>query len=515
MAPSQGRLATRVAAGILLSRLVGFLRERVFAHYFGLGPSADAFRAALRIPNAIRNLLGEGTLSASFIPVYAGMLARGETEDARVLAGTIASLLVLVSAAAAAVGIALAPIITDIVAPGFGGPTRDLTVRLVEIMFPMFGIIILTAWCLGILNTHRRFFLPYASQSIWNIVQIATMVTLGGVLLGARLAVALAVGALVGSVLQLAVQLPTTLRLLGRFEWGLSLSPRGVRQVIRAWLPVVVGAGVVQVSSVVDTQLGSLLGLGAVAVLGYAQLVALLPVSLFGVSVAAVALPELSRDAATTEMAVVRRRIADGARRITYFVVPSAYAFAALGTPIIATLFQTGKFGAADTAVATGVLAAYSIGLLGQASIKLFASGFYAFGDTRTPVRIAVLVVALSAGMEALLMQVLGPAGIALGAALGSYVNVSLLVTRLERRIGPVVTAADRPAFVAVLLGATAAAGLALAGARVLEGAPVGVVCLVGLATFAAGYGIVTFALGHPEARRLVAALRRDGATPP
>jgi putative peptidoglycan lipid II flippase len=515
MPPSQGRLATRVAAGILLSRLVGFVRERVFAHYFGLGPSADAFRAALRIPNAIRNLLGEGTLSASFIPVYAGMVARGETEDARVLAGTIASLLVLVSAAAAAVGIALAPIITDIVAPGFSGPTRDLTVRLVEIMFPMFGIIILTAWCLGILNTHRRFFLPYASQSIWNIVQIATMVTLGGVLLGARLAVALAVGAMIGSVLQLAVQLPTTLRLLGRFTWGVSLSTRGVRQVIRAWVPVVVGAGVVQVSSVVDTQLGSLLGLGAVAVLGYAQLVALLPISLFGVSVAAVALPELSRDAATTEMAVVRRRVADGARRITYFVVPSAYAFAALGTPIIATLFQTGKFEAADTAVAAGVLAAYSIGLLAQASIKLFASGFYAFGDTRTPVRIAVLVVALSAGMEALLMQVLGPAGIALGAALGAYVNVSLLVALLERRIGPVVTAADRRALLAVLLGSTVAAGLAFAALQLLEGAPVGVTCLVGLAAFATGYGGVTFALRHPEARRLVAAARREGATPP
>jgi putative peptidoglycan lipid II flippase len=495
MPPSQGRLATRVAAGILLSRLVGFVRERVFAHYFGLGPSADAFRAALRIPNAIRNLLGEGTLSASFIPVYAGMVARGETEDARVLAGTIASLLVLVSAAAAAVGIALAPIITDIVAPGFSGPTRDLTVRLVEIMFPMFGIIILTAWCLGILNTHRRFFLPYASQSIWNIVQIATMVTLGGVLLGARLAVALAVGAMIGSVLQLAVQLPTTLRLLGRFTWGVSLSTRGVRQVIRAWVPVVVGAGVVQVSSVVDTQLGSLLGLGAVAVLGYAQLVALLPISLFGVS--------------------VRRRVADGARRITYFVVPSAYAFAALGTPIIATLFQTGKFEAADTAVAAGVLAAYSIGLLAQASIKLFASGFYAFGDTRTPVRIAVLVVALSAGMEALLMQVLGPAGIALGAALGAYVNVSLLVALLERRIGPVVTAADRRALLAVLLGSTVAAGLAFAALQLLEGAPVGVTCLVGLAAFATGYGGVTFALRHPEARRLVAAARREGATPP
>jgi len=515
MAPSQGRLATRVAAGILVTRVVGFVRERVFAHYFGNSAVADAFRAALRIPNAIRNLLGEGTLSASFIPVYAGMLARGEHENARRLAGTIASLLILLAAGAAALGIVLAPWITALVAPGFRGPTHDLTVQLVEILFPMFGITILSAWCLGILNTHRRFFIPYAAPAVWNIAQIATLVACGGIWLGARLAVALAVGALVGSVLQLAVQLPGTLRLLGRFHWGLDLSTSGVRPVLRAWGPVVIGAGVVQISSIVDTQLGSLLGTGAVAVLGYAQLVALLPISLFGVSVAAVALPELSRDAAMTDLDVLRRRVADGSRRITYFVVPSAFAFATLGTPIVATLFQTGRFGAADTEVAAGVLAAYAVGLLAQASVKLFASGFYALGDTRSPVRIAVFAVALSAALEALLMQWLGPAGIALGAAVGAYVNVGLLTVRLERRVGPVVTAAERHPLVAVLLGATGAAGLAFAGVRALGTAPVGITCLVALAAFAAGYGAVTFTLGHPEARRLVAVIRREGAHRP
>ncbi len=508
MAPSHARLATRVAAGILLTRIVGFVRERVFAHYFGNSATADAFRAALRIPNAIRNLLGEGTLSASFIPVYAGMIARGETEGARRLAGTIASLLVLGSAVAAGLGILLAPVITDLVAPGFDQRTRDLTVRLVEILFPMFGITILAAWCLGILNTHRRFFLSYAAPTVWNIAQIATLVGLGGILAGARLAVALAVGALVGSVLQLAVQLPSTLRLLGRFEWGLDLATPGVRPVLRAWGPVVVGAGVVQISSVVDTQLASLLGAGAVAVLGYAQLVALLPISLFGVSVAAVALPELSRDAATADPVVLRRQLGDGARRIAYFVVPSAYAFAAFGVPIIATLFQTGRFGAADTEVASGVLAAYAVGLLGQASVKLFASGFYALRDTRTPVRVAALAVALSAALAAWLMQYLGPAGIALGAAIGAYVNVGLLVSRLEQRVGPLVGAGDRRPLMAVLVGAVAgtAAGLGTAGA--LSGRPVGILCLAALSAFGVVYGIATLALGHPEARRLSGALR-------
>jgi putative peptidoglycan lipid II flippase len=285
-----------------------------------------------------------------------------------------------------------------------------------------------------------------------------------------------------------------------------------VRQVIRAWGPVVIGAGAVQISSIVDTQLGTLLGTGAVAILGYAQLIALLPISLFGVSVAAVALPELSRDAATTDLDVLRRRVADSARRITYFVVPSAYAFAVLGTPIVATLFQTGRFGAADTAVVASVLAAYAVGLLAQASVKLFASGFYALGDTRSPVRIAILAVALSAALEALLMRWLGPAGIALGAAVGAYVNVGLLTARLERRIGPVVTSADRRPLVAVLLGASVAAAAALATLRALAGWTAGVVCLAGLATFGAAYGGITLGRRHPEARRLAASLRVPGA---
>jgi putative peptidoglycan lipid II flippase len=251
-----GRPAVQVAAGIIVSRLLGFVRQAVFARYFGATPAAGAFVAALRIPNTIRNLLGEGTLSASFIPVYAGMLARGETEDARRLSGAIASLLVLVTAGAAAIGILLAPIITDVVAPGFQGETRTLTILLVRIMFPMSGVMIVSGWCLGVLNTHGRFFLSYAAPALWNIAQIATLVAFGTFLLGASLAVALAIGALVGSLVQLAVQLPSSIRLAGRFRWSLSRDVRGVREVVRAWLPVVFGAGVAQFSSIVDTQLG-------------------------------------------------------------------------------------------------------------------------------------------------------------------------------------------------------------------------------------------------------------------
>lgn len=505
MARSHGRLATHVAAGILVARILGFVRERVFAYYFGDSMAADAYRAALRIPNVIRNLLGEGTLSASFIPVYAGMVERGEHDAARRLAGVIASILVLATAIAALLGVVLAPLITDFVAPGFSDQTRTLTITLVEIMFPMSGIMILSAWCLGILNTHRKFFLSYAAPAVWNIAQIATLIGLAGMLSGQlRLVVALAWGALVGSLLQVVVQLPTALRLVRGIAWGLGLGTPGVRRVIRAWIPVVVGAGVYQISSVVDTMLASRLAQGAVAILGYAQLVALLPVSLFGVSVAAVALPELSRELAGTDAGTVSRRVADATRRIAFFALPSAVACAALGPLIIGSLFQTGAFKAHETAIAGGVLAAYAIAIPAQASLKLFASGHYAFGDTRTPVRIAVASVAISAVTAYLLMQRLGPEGIALGAAAGGYVNMTLNFATLSRRTGRILDTAHRRD-VALAITATVPAALTSMGiARLLHQHHIWIVTAAALATFAAIYGVITLGLGHPEAVRLV-----------
>jgi putative peptidoglycan lipid II flippase len=513
MAASQGRAATRVAAGILLTRILGFVRQRVFAHYFGNSEFADAFYAALRIPNVIRNLLGEGTLSASFIPVYAGLLERGDEIGARRVAGTVASLLVLAAAVAAGLGILLAPIITDVVAPGFAGATRDLTVRLVEIMFPMAAIMILAAWCLGVLSTHARFFLTYAAPSLWNVAQIATLVTFGSMLFGVRLIVALAFGALAGSVLQLMVQLPAALRLTGRLRWSLRARDPDVRRVLVAWGPVVIGAGVVQISGVIDTQLASLLGTGAVAVLGYAQMLTLLPISLFGMSVAAAALPDLSREVAGARNDQLAEQIGIGLRRILFFVAPSAFVYAACGGLIVGTLFETGQFTATDTAVTAGVLAAYAIGLPAQASVRLIASGFYALGDTRTPVRIAALTVALSAGLAASAMQVFGVAGIALGTAAASYVNVGLLLRGLSRRLGPISLdpAARIPG--AVLAGLVGATALTLAVGTLAAPLPRLPETLVALLVFGVVYVGAAAALGHPEARELLrrARLRQGG----
>ena len=510
MQPSQGRLAARVGAGILVTRILGFVRERLFANYFGDGLQADAYRAALRIPNAIRNLLGEGTLSASFIPVYAGMVERGEADDARRLAGTIASLLLLLTGVAASAGILLAPIITDFTAPGFSGERRELTVRLVEILFPMFGILILSAWCLGVLNTHRRFFLSYAAPAMWNIAQIAILVALGSTLFGTRLVVALAWGALAGSLLQLVVQLPTVLKLVKRLHWSLDIHTPGVRRVMRAWVPVVIGAGVVQISSIVDTQLASLLGGGAVATLTYAQLLQILPVSLFGVSVAAAALPEMSRDAAGTGEAALRSRLADGVRQVSFFALPSAFAFAAIGPQLIGAIFQTGAFDADDTARVGGVLAAYAFAVPAQSSIKLLASAHYATGNTKTPVRIAVLAVIASATSALLLMQRFGPAGIALGAAVGAYINVALNAWTLRRKLGTITTPIESRAL-AIAGGASAAAALAAMGVvRLLPFVHPMASATAASAAFVVIYGATTLALRHPEAKKVLRFIGRQ-----
>lgn len=510
-----GRSAARVAAGILFTRVLGYVRERVFAHYFGNGAAADAFRAALRIPNALRNLLGEGTLSASFIPVYARLNEQNK-EAARALAGAILGLLLLASGLLAVIGIAFAPAITALVAQGFDGPRRDLTTVLVRILFPMTGLMVVSAWCLGILNTHRRFFLPYAAPALWNIAGIAAMVAGAAWLKGEGLyglSLALAWGTVAGSVLQIAIQLPACRRLLQGIPLRVSLAPEGVRSVISAWFPLLIGAGVAQISGLVDTFLGSYTGVGGLASLGYAQLVQVLPISLFGVAVTAVALPDLSRDALSERANdQLRARIALGFRRIAYFVIPSSFAFAALGPTIIGALYQTGRFSADDTQLVGGVLAAYGIGLLGQSTVKLFASGFYALRDTRTPVRIAIVSLVVSGLLSWLFMRRFGPAGIALGSSVGGTLNTILHLRDLDARIGRVLQGPDWRALALVVVSGLVAAALAWGAERLIGlWRPIPSAIVV-LGIFGVTYGALTLAFRHPDAIRAWQSLRGSPA---
>src|SRR5207245_2614012 len=202
----RGGFAVLVASGILLSRIAGLVRERVFAHYLGNSDAAGAFKAALRIPNFLQNLFGEGVLSASFIPVYARLLEEEDEELAGRVAGVVATVLALAVSAIVLVGVLATPAIIDLVAPGFHGDVRLLTIRIVRILFPGVGLLVMSAWCLGILNSHHKFFLSYVAPVFWNLAMIATLVALGGRLAQYPLAVALAWGPVVGSALQFGMQ---------------------------------------------------------------------------------------------------------------------------------------------------------------------------------------------------------------------------------------------------------------------------------------------------------------------
>jgi len=318
--------ASSVAAGIFSSRITGLIRERVVAHFFGVGAVADVWAVVFRVPNILQNLLGEGTISAAFIPTYSRLIDDGRHEDAGRFAGAIFGLLLAVAAAISIAGILLAGPIVAISAPGFlndaaqvaaGTLSVDryaLSVQALRITFPMTGVLVLAAWALGVLNSHRRFFVPYVAPVLWNVATIACLA--GGALYWtgsvagtgvldagpsdvdtlSRLLLAGCGGALLGGVLQFGVQLPFVAQQIRGFEWSLSMDVVGVRDAVRAVGPVIAGRGVAQVSAFLDQFLASvLLAAGALSGLRFALLLYMLPISLFGISVTAAELPELSR----------------------------------------------------------------------------------------------------------------------------------------------------------------------------------------------------------------------------
>ena len=266
----------------------------MFSHYFGLTAAADAFSAAVRIPNILNNLFGEGALSASFIPVYASLLARGDREEADRVAGAVASLLALIVAALVLVGVLAAPRLIPIIAPGFTGATRILTIQLVRILFPAVGLTVMSAWCLGVLNSHGRFLLSYAAPVVWNAVMIATLLVFGSGRDLPRLAEILAWGSVVGSALMFVAQLPAVWAVAPRVRATFDTGSEQVRTIARNFAPVFLSRGVVQLSGYIDTLLATLVSTGATTALLNAQTLYLLPVSLFGMSVSAAELPAMS-----------------------------------------------------------------------------------------------------------------------------------------------------------------------------------------------------------------------------
>ena len=475
------RAAWMVGGGIFLSRIAGLVRESVFGFFFGLSPVADVFRVALRTPNVIQNLLGEGTLSASMIPVYAGFLERGREEDGGRFAGAALGILATVAYGGALVGILLAGVLVPVVFFGWEPWQQDLMVRLIRILFVMTATLSVSAWALGILNSHGRFFVSYVAPVAWNLAFIVTMVVFGG-LRGwepERLVVALAWAGLAGGVLQLLVQLPFLVPVLKGFRISLSRRVEGVREAIHNFWPVVTARGVVNMSSLLDLWLATFLADGAAAALGYSQTFYLLPISLFGMAIAASELPALSRQGVGQTAALVPR-VRVSLERLAFLLVPSALAFLVLGDVFVAGFYERGLFPRDGTTLVYAVLAAYALGLVASASSRLLSSTFYALRDTRTPARVAYLRIAVSVAVGAALMLPadrlsvgsfsFGATGLALGATVGAWLEYALLRRSLTRAIGAHGPAPGRLARIGV---AGVVAALVGAGAKLVLGSAV------------------------------------------
>lgn len=445
--PGVGGHAFLVASGIFLSRIAGLVRDRIFAHYFGITYVADAFKAALRIPNTLQNLFGEGVLSASFIPVYAKLLAQKDREEAGRVAGAVFSLLALITSMLVLVGVLATPYIIDVIAFGFKGETRRLAIQLVRILFPGVGLLVMSAWCLGILNSHGKFFLSYVSPVLWNAAFIVAMVAFRGSDMS-HLAVYTAWGSVVGSGLQFLVQLPMVLRLAPELRIFFRSLTENVRVVIRNFVPVFFSRGVLQLSAYIDGLLASLLPVGGVSALANAQTLYTLPVSLFGMSISAAELPAMSSTLGTDEQVAttLRQRIAASTKRVGFFVVPSAVGFIALGDVITAMIYQTGKFSHGDAVKVWTILAGSGVGLVAATVGRLYSSAYYALRDTRTPVRFAIIRVILTTVLGYVCSRPLpkllgvdpfwGAAGLTASAGFAAWVEFVLLRRGMNLKIG-------------------------------------------------------------------------------
>ena len=525
---TSARGARSVASGILWSRLAGLLRESLLRSVLALGPAADAFSAALRIPNVLQNLLGEGSLSASFIPVYSRLLGEGRDEEAGKVAGAVAGLMAVLSGGLALFGIIFARPLTSLLAPGFDGARHELTVDLIRVTTAGVGFLVLSAWCLGVLNSHRRFFLPYVAPVLWNAAQI---VVLAAALVGdwdpPGAARALAWGLVVGGFLQFAVQAVAVRRLAPDLRPSLAYSDPGVVEVRRRFVPAVMGRGVVQVSGYVDLILASLLATGAVAALMSAQALYLLPLSLFAMSVAAAELPEMSR---AVDPSVLASRATDALRRTAFFTLFSGVVYVAVGELVVEALFGWGAFDADDARVVWLVLAAYSLGLPATSVSRVLQGTCHSVGDTAGPARVAGIRVAVAAVVGLVLMfqfdevhvldgsfgtggitdglaPHLGAVGLALGSAVAAWVELGMLAGR-ARSAAPglhspagVLGSLAVPAALAFVVGA--AAKIVVGGLPAVFGAPLalGVSGLV--------YVAASFRLDVPEAHLILGPIRR------
>jgi putative peptidoglycan lipid II flippase len=434
------RAASTISLFTLASRVTGLARDVVVAAAFGAGASLDAFNVAFRIPNLLRRLFGEGAFTQAFVPALAHVRATEGDAATQGMIDAVATVLFLALVATCVVGVIAAPLVVWLMASGL--VRFDQAVVMTRIMFPYIGLISLVSLSAGILNTWKRFAVPAATPVLLNLAMIGGIWTLAPLFerSGVPAIYALAVGVMVGGVLQLAVQIPALARAgclprlrLGAAALGQAWRHPGVRQVMRQMAPAVLGVSVAQISVLINTQIASHQGVGAVSWLDYASRLMEFPTALLGVAVGAVLIPQLAAAQARDDSAGYSGLLDWGLRLTLVLALPCSIALLVFPEPLVATLFQRGQFDALAVDKTALALRGYGCGLLGLIGVKILAPGFYARQDLRTPVKIAIVVLVLTQAMNVVFVPLFGHAGLALSVGLGALVNALWLFVGLRR----------------------------------------------------------------------------------
>lgn len=468
MSSRLARSAGLISIATLASRILGVARETVLAYYFGASASMqmDAYNVAFRVPNLLRDLFAEGAMTAAFVPAFTRTLTGRGREHAWRLGNLVLNALVIITGVLVVLGVVFARPITEfIAAPEFAlVPGKlELTTQLTRIMLPFLTTVAIAVAVMGMLNSLQRFFIPSLSPAMFNIATIACAIALVPVMprFGLPPIMAIAIGTLLGGLGQIALQWPVLRREGFRYRPSVDFSDPELRQVLRMMVPGTLGVAAVNINVLVNTYLATGQEQGAVSWLGYAFRLMYLPIGLFGVSIATAALPDVSRHAATEDLASIRRTVSGALRLMLMLNVPAMIGLMVLAEPIVALLYQRGQFSTADTRATAAALMFYAPGLLGYSIVKIASPTFYSLRDSRTPVMISVASVLTNLALNVALVRVLGFRGLALGTATAAILNAAILLWLLRRRLGgldgrPLLVACAKIAVASAVMGLVA-----------------------------------------------------------
>jgi putative peptidoglycan lipid II flippase len=503
-----------VGTATFFSRILGFIRDAVIAWYFGAGFSSDAFIAAFRIPNLLRRLFAEGSLSSAFIPVFTQYMVRRGRPEAFILARSAFMLLSVVLLLIVIGGIFLSPGIVCLVAPGFVSAKFELTVHLTRLMFPYIFFVGLAALCMGILNVLGHFAAPAFAPVLLNIAIIGSVLFIAPVL--SVPAAGLAIGVLIGGVLQLAVQFPVLwrkgFRLWQKTPW---LHP-GLKQVGTLMPPVILGGAVYQINIVVGTVLGSLMAEGSVSYLYFADRLVQFPLGVFAIAAATAVLPSLSRQAAMEDYEGLKDTFGHALKLVFFISIPAMLGLIVLREPIVALLFQRGEFNDLATRLTARALLYYSIGLWAFSAVRIVAATFFAMQDTRTPVKMAAISILANIVLSVVLMKPLAHGGLALATSLASMLNLALLVQALRSKLGALGWRSIAQSFCRTLMGSVAMGAVVWAvGLGILPEQNISLTGLLGgvagcIAVGVCAYAGFAYALKSPELHIVLIEIRKS-----